>query len=221
MRASISLWSADARSVDAMLKRVGPAVDSFHIDLVTHAHAREPLLGPDLIAALHARTTAPIDVHLLVAEPARWIDPCIAAGASTIILACIGDDLRRLLQQIKAAGRRAALSLDVNDPVEIAMEHFDLIDEVIIMGAARDVRGADLHQAVPARVRRLIAARRLNSDTPDEPSVFVEGAVRENTLKMLSAAGSDGVVVGALVLGAADPRAVIRDIVAMTASSLA
>jgi len=63
-----------------MLNRVGPTVYSFHIDLVTHAHARMPLLGHDLIAALPARTTAPIGVHLLVAEPARWIDRCIGTA---------------------------------------------------------------------------------------------------------------------------------------------
>ena len=70
MRASISLWSGDVRSIDDLLARVGTA-DCFHIDVVTHGHARSPLLGAALIAASRARTGAAIEVHLLVPDPAN------------------------------------------------------------------------------------------------------------------------------------------------------
>jgi ribulose-phosphate 3-epimerase len=219
LRASVSLWSADARSVDSALSRIGWGFDSFHIDVVGHPAGPAPLLGPELIRALRSRTAMPIQAHLLVPDPGAWIDACAEAGASMIVLPWRPGDIRPLLDRVRSAGAKPALSLDPDAQLDAAMEHFDLIDTVIVMGCARQVHGVKLHPCVPDRIMTLVDARRLNNEVPCEPAIFVEGAVRLDTVDTLAAAGADGVIIGELLLEAADPISVIERIAALATAA--
>jgi ribulose-phosphate 3-epimerase len=217
MQAFVSLWSADLLALGSDVRRVEDLVDGFHVDVFDGHNVPELLFGPDLVAALRAFTVAKIEVHLNVSDPGYWIGRFAAAGADIITVQsgpCA--DVARVLQQIQALGCAAGLGIELHEPTGRAAPFLGLVSRLLLLGTPIGVKGRSLDPGTPARIAELVRAR---EQSPYRPAIFVDGGVRRHTVPLLAAAGADGVIPGSLVYGAADPRAAVAQIAALTPGS--
>ncbi|MEQ7004880.1 ribulose-phosphate 3-epimerase [Actinopolymorpha sp. B17G11] len=214
MRAYVSLWSADLLALGDAVEALADVVDGFHIDVFDGHRTRELLFGPDLVAALRRRTTALLDVHLMVTDPAYWADRFADAGADMITVHMgPGIDIDATLERIRDLGCQPSLGLETHQGIDQAVAHFPAVSRVLVLGTAIGVRGVGLDPATAGRVASLAEAR---GSTGDRPLLVVDGGIRRHTVPALAAAGADGVVPGSLVFDAQDPRKAVTEIKALT-----
>jgi ribulose-phosphate 3-epimerase len=213
MLAYVSLWSADLLALGEAVDQLAEVADGFHLDVFDGHNVRELLFGPDLVAALRARTTVLLDVHLNVSDPDFWAPRFIEAGADMVtVQSGASGDIASTLGAIRSAGAQSSLGLELHEPVEQAEGLFDAVDRVLVMGTVIGVKGVHLDPATPGRVAALVASRAARNPEGRGPLVVVDGGIRSHTVKVLAEAGADGVVPGSLVFGNTDPVAAVREI---------
>lgn len=220
MKACVSLWSADLLDVGRAIDLVGPSADAFHIDVFDGNNVPELLFGPDFVAAVRRRTTLPIDVHLNVLDPDYWARRFIDVGADMITMqAGASADIQASLAQVRTQGVQPSLGLELHEPIGCAVEHFDLIDRVLVMGTEIGVKGKGLDPATPDRVAALCSARQDAGRDRTSLGIYVDGGIRAATIDALAEAGADGVIPGSLVFGVADPLGAIAHLHDLGASA--
>jgi ribulose-phosphate 3-epimerase len=200
--------------------RLAEVADGFHVDVFDGHNVRELLFGPDLVAALRARTTTLLDVHLNVSDPDFWAPRFIEAGADMVtVQSGASKDIASTLGSIRSAGAKPSLGLELHEPVEQAEGLFDAVDRVLVMGTVIGIKGVDLDPATPGRVSAIVASRAARNREGRGPLVVVDGGIRPHTVKVLAEAGADGVVPGSLVFGHPDPVAAVRELHSLGASA--
>jgi ribulose-phosphate 3-epimerase len=213
MLAYVSLWSADLLALGDAVDRLSEVADGFHVDVFDGHNVPELLFGPDLVAALRARTTTLLDVHLNVSDPDFWAPRFIEAGADMVtVQSGASKDIAATLGSIRSAGAQPSLGLEVHEPVGQAEGLFDAVDRVLVMGTVIGIKGAQLDPTTPGRVSALVGARAARLGDGGGPLVVVDGGIRPHTVKILAEAGADGVVPGSFVFGHPDPVAAVHEL---------
>jgi len=216
MLAYVSLWSADLLALGEAVDLLAGVADGFHIDVFDGHNVPELLFGPDVVAALRARTTTLLDVHLNVSDPDFWAPRFIEAGADMVtVQSGASNDIAATLGSIRSAGAQPSLGLEVHEPVGQAEGLFDAIDRVLVMGTLIGVKGVELDPATPGRISALVEARTGHFGPGLGPSIVVDGGIRPHTVKVLAEAGADGVVPGSLVFGHPDPLVAVAELHAL------
>jgi ribulose-phosphate 3-epimerase len=211
--AYVSLWSADLLALGDAVDRLSEVADGFHVDVFDGHNVPELLFGPDLVAALRARTTTLLDIHLNVSDPDFWAPRFIEAGADMVtVQSGASKDIAATLGSIRSAGAQPSLGLEVHEPVEHAEGFFDTVDRVLVMGTVIGIKGVGLDPATPGRVSALVNSRAGRRGDGGGPLIVVDGGIRPHTVKVLADAGADGVVPGSLVFGHPDPVAAVREL---------
>ena len=208
VQAYVSLWSADLLDVGRAVDLICETADGFHLDVFDGHNVDELLFGPDFVAAVRARTTLPLDVHLNVSDPDHWARRFIDVGADMVTVQsgpC--PDVHVTLAAIRGAGAQAGLGVEVHESTATAAELIDEVDRFLLMGTAIGVKGLGQDPATPDRVRQL---RSFGHEAGHATPVFVDGGIRSSTIAALAAAGADGVIPGSFVFGADDPNEAIR-----------
>ncbi|MFM2418767.1 MAG: hypothetical protein RL385_3490 [Pseudomonadota bacterium] len=168
-------------------------------------------IGPLVVKALRRATTLPLDVHLMIVEPERYVEDFAAAGADIITVhaeAC--PHLHRVLQQIRGLGKKAGVSLNPHTPEDVLRYVLELTDLVLVMSVNPGFGGQDFIPAVlpkVSRIREMIRASGRNIH------VEVDGGVKPGTARQVVEAGADVLVAGSAVFGAksyADAIAALR-----------
>lgn len=204
LKCSTSLWSADLANLAAEMKRVEPHTERFHIDVADGHYVPTLLFFPDQVKALRRHTTLPLEVHLMTADPLAWVDPFVNAGAD-LILFCLDSatDPVVVLRAIRERGKRAGVSLLISEGIDRVEPLWELLDVLTIVGTAMGIKGAEMDDGVPAKIRaarRTIAARKLPTE------IEVDGGIRRHTVPLIHEAGADFIVPGSLMFGE-DPAA--------------
>jgi ribulose-phosphate 3-epimerase len=213
MLAYVSLWSADLLALGEAVDRLGEVADGFHLDVFDGHNVPELLFGPDVVAALRARTTTLLDVHLNVSDPDFWAPRFIEAGADMVtVQSGASRDIANTLGAIRSEGARPSLGLELHEPVEQAEGMFDAIDRVLVMGTVIGIKGAELDPTTPGRVSALVESRAGRPGDGQKPLIVVDGGIRPHTVKVLAEAGADGVVPGSFVFGHPNPVAAVREL---------
>ena len=211
MLAYVSLWSADLLALGEAVDRLGEVADGFHIDVFDGHNVPELLFGPDLVAALRARTTTLLDIHLNVSDPDFWAPRFIDAGADMVtVQSGASRDIATTLGSNRSAGAQPSLGLELHEPVGQAEGLFEAVDRVLVMGTVIGIKGAQLDPTTPGRVSALVGARSARHGGGGGPLVVVDGGIRPHTVKVLAEAGADGVVPGSFVFGHPDPVAAVH-----------
>ena len=161
-------WAAMGPAVDVV---TDGGADAIHVDVMDGHFVPELTFGRQLVAALRPRTSLPLDVHLMVLNPERHIEPMIAAGADQVTVhleaAPEPDSLRRLLANIRAHGARAGIALRPLTPAQLLAGLWDLLDTVLVMTVEPGYGGqpfrAELLPKVRAVARQAAAQRRRRS----------------------------------------------------------
>lgn len=197
LKCASSLWSADLANLASEIRRVEAYSDRFHLDVADGHYVPQLLFFPDLVRALRPVTRLPFEVHLMVADPLAWVQPFVEAGADTLIFAFdSARDPGAVLQAIRGCGKRAGVSLLVEEPVERLQPVWDALDVVTIVGTAMGIKGAGLDPSIPAKIRQ---ARALIAQRGLPVEIQADGGIRRETVPLLHAAGADSIVPGSLM----------------------
>jgi ribulose-phosphate 3-epimerase len=197
LKCSTSLWSADLTNLGTEMKRVEPYSERFHLDVADGHYVHNLLFFPDLVRALRPLTRVPFEVHLMVTDPLSWVQPFVEAGADSIIF-CFDSAAEpgAVLRQIKAAGKKAGVSLLITEHVELVQPYWSELDVLTIVGTAMGIKGASMDKSVPEKVRN---ARRIISGRKVPVEIEVDGGIRRESVPLISAAGADYIVPGSLM----------------------
>jgi ribulose-phosphate 3-epimerase len=218
MLAYVSLWSADLLALGDAVDQVAEVADGFHIDVFDGHNVPELLFGPDLVAALRARTPLTLDIHLNVDNSDYWVTRFIDAGADMVtVQSGASADIKATMDQVRTQGASPSVGLEVHEPVSAVEPLFGDVDRVLVLGTQIGIKGVEPDPGVPARVAALVRARTERYGRDGGPSIVVDGGIRAHTVGPLADAGADGVVPGSLVFGRPDPVEAICELHALGA----
>lgn len=206
-----SLLSADFTNFAAALDFLEQAgADMVHCDVMDGSFVPNISFGQPMIAALRKKTKLPLDVHLMVQEPGRYVGEFAAAGADIITVhaeAC--THLHRTLQQIKETGTKAGVALNPATPLSVLEYVMDYVDLILCMSVNPGFGGQKFIPAVFEKVRK--AAKMILASKRDI-LLEVDGGVNEENAPELRKAGATLLVAGNAVFKNADSAAAIRHI---------
>jgi ribulose-phosphate 3-epimerase len=204
-----SILSADFTRLGEEIAAVEKAgADYIHVDVMDGRFVPNITIGPMIVEAVRRVTRLPLDVHLMIVEPDRFIDEFVQAGADVITVhAEASVHLHRILERIRKAGARAGVSLNPAtspDVIEYVMENMDL---VLIMTVNPGFGGQKFIESVLPKIekiRKTVDARGLDIE------LEVDGGIGPDTIHRVSSAGADVFVAGSAIFGSGDYESTIR-----------
>jgi ribulose-phosphate 3-epimerase len=154
-------------------------------------------MGPMVVEAVRRCTSLPLEAHLMITNPQDYIETFARAGADFIIVHQeVCPHLHRVIQQIKATGKKAGVALNPSTPVFLLEDILSRLDMVLIMTVNPGFGGQDfIPETLPkiARLRQMITERHLNCD------IEVDGGIHEGTVPLVVKAGANLLVAGSAV----------------------
>jgi len=209
MRIAPSILSADFTALGDAIARVEVAgADQLHVDVMDGHFVPNLTIGPPVIESIRKRTRLPLDVHLMIEEPERWIETYVRAGADYLTIhaeACA--HLQRALTLIRESGARAGVALNPSTAPEVLQYVLDDLDLVLVMSVNPGFGGQSFIPTAYDKIRRL----RTMLGTRDV-LVSVDGGVKAANAGALAQAGATVLVAGSSVFGTADPGAAVTQL---------
>lgn len=202
-----SILAADfARLGEQVTAVAGAGAHLIHIDVMDGHFVPNITMGPLVVAAVKRVTTVPLDVHLMIADPDRYLEAFAQAGAGTLSVHVeAAPHLHRTLSRIRQLGMRAGVAINPATPLSAIGEVHDLLDQVIVMSVNPGFGGQSFIPRSYARIADLRA--RLGTLPVD---IEVDGGVDAGNAAQLVAAGATILVAGNSVFGTPDPAAATR-----------
>jgi ribulose-phosphate 3-epimerase len=211
VRIAPSILASDFARLGEEVRAVEAAgADYVHVDVMDGRFVPNITMGPPIVAALRKVTKLPLDVHLMIVEPERYIDEFARAGADLITVHLEATPhLHRLVQQIRHAGKKPAVALNPHSPIDGLDVVLPDLDMVLLMSVNPGFGGQQFIEAVVPKIRALraeIERRKLSVD------IEVDGGIDPHTAPTVVAAGATVLVAGSAVFHApgGDYRAAIR-----------
>lgn len=200
-----SILSADFGILREEVRAVEAAgADWIHVDVMDGRFVPNITIGPLVVRAVRAATKLPVDVHLMIVEPERYVADFAKAGADWITVHVeASPHLHRTLQQIRAAGAKAGVSLNPHtseDEVRYVLPDLDL---VLVMSVNPGFGGQTF---IPSALRKVAALRKMIDEAGLDVDLEVDGGVSKATSRAVMDAGASVLVAGSAVFDAAKGR---------------
>jgi ribulose-phosphate 3-epimerase len=204
-----SILSADFCRLGDEVRTVEAAgADYIHVDVMDGHFVPNITIGPPVVAALRKVTALPLDVHLMIAEPDRYIADFAAAGADIIVVhAEASTHLHRSIQLIKSLGKRAGVSLNPATPLNCLEYVLADLDLVLLMTVNPGFGGQSFIEECIPKIRSL---RAMLDKRGLEAELEVDGGVKIDNIARIAHAGADVFVAGSAVFGSPDYFATIQ-----------
>jgi ribulose-phosphate 3-epimerase len=203
---SPSLLSADFGNLQRDIEMLNASeCDWYHLDVMDGVFVPNISFGFPVMQAMAKHATKPLDVHLMIVQPEKFIKEVKALGARVMNVhyeAC--THLHRVIQAIKAEGMLAGVTLNPHTPVSVLEEIAPDLDLVMLMSVNPGFGG---QKFIPSMVEKTRKLRALLDRTGSKALIEVDGGVNRETGKLLVEAGVDVLVAGSAILGASDPVA--------------
>jgi ribulose-phosphate 3-epimerase len=206
-----SILSADfARLGEEVTAVTAAGADYIHIDVMDGRFVPNITIGPLVVEAVRRVTALPLDVHLMIAEPDRYIADFAEAGADIIVVhAEATDHLHRTVQLIKSFGKRAGVSLNPATPLTVLDYILDDLDLVLLMTVNPGFGGQSF---IDSCLRKIHELRGMLDKRGLETELEVDGGVKCSNIEQISHAGADVFVAGSAVFGSKDYPATIAEL---------
>jgi ribulose-phosphate 3-epimerase len=215
-----SILSADFAALAdaiAIVERAG--ADLIHVDIMDGHFVPNITIGPPVVAALKRRAQVPLDVHLMIEDPDRYVEAFVRAGASMLTVhAEAAVHLHRTVHFIKSLGAKAGVALNPATPVIALEELAGDVDYVLVMTVNPGFGGQTF---IPRSESKVRAMRELLRGAGSNAPIEVDGGIDTSTAPRIVAAGADILVAGHAIFGSADPAGATRALRAAAAAAVA
>jgi ribulose-phosphate 3-epimerase len=193
-----SILSADFRRLGEQIAAVEAAgADFIHVDVMDGVFVPNLSVGVPIVEAARASTRLPIDVHLMIVEPGRWVERFVAAGADVISVHVEADPhLYRTLRAIDEAGAVPSATLNPGTPVVMLEPVLPIVRQVLVMSVSPGFGGQTF---IPAALGRLRRIREMLDTVNPTCRLEVDGGIKSSNVRQVVAAGADMLVVGSAV----------------------
>ena len=209
IRIAPSILASDFARLGEEIQAVEAAgADWIHVDVMDGHFVPNLTIGPPIVRAAQRSTSLPLDVHLMIEEPERYIDEYVAAGATTVgvhVETC--PHLHRTLAQIREAGARCCVVLNPSTPAGAVEPVLGDVDQVLVMSVNPGFGGQKFIESMLTKIETLrgwIEQRNLRVD------LEIDGGIGPETIGRAAQAGANVFVAGTAIFGTADYREAIE-----------
>ncbi len=205
---SASLLNADFTALGDLVRRLEQAgVDMLHIDVMDGNFVPNISLGFPIIQSLKKFTALPLDVHLMIDRPHRYIERFAEAGADRLGFHYeAGSDSGEVIRQIRKLGVKPSITVCPSTPVHVLYDHLENVSQVLIMTVQPGYGGQAFMQPMLSKVEKL---REERARRGLQFEIQVDGGLDSETALLAKRAGADILVVGSALINAEDLSAFI------------
>ena len=185
-----------------------------HIDVMDNQFVPNLTIGPPVVKSLRNHTDKFLDVHMMVVNPEKLVEPFARAGADGITFHIEAtDNPNEVIDLIRSTGKQVGISLKPSTPLSTIEPYLDKVDLVLIMSVEPGFGGQGYLPGSSDKIKELKS--RLNEMCLDRVIIEVDGGVKLNNMKEIVDAGANVLVAGSAVFGEKDPVQTIKDFYAL------
>jgi ribulose-phosphate 3-epimerase len=211
LRIAPSILSADFTVLGAQIaaaERGG--ADLIHVDVMDGHFVPNLSIGVPVVRSIRKVVTVPLDVHLMIEEPDRYLEAFVQAGAGMISVHVeVLPHLHRTLQAIKELGAKAGVALNPSTPVGMIEEVAGMVDHVLVMSVNPGFGGQTF---IPRTESKIRAVRALLNRQGNAAPIEVDGGIDGSNAARVVEAGATILVAGTSIFGTGDPERAARDL---------
>ena len=211
LRIAPSILSADFASLGSQVAAVERGgADLIHVDVMDGHFVPNLTMGPPVVRSLRKVTKVPLDVHLMIEDPDRFVEAFVQAGAAMIsVHAEVLPHLHRTIHFIKELGAKAGVAINPSTPVGALEEIAGDLDHVLVMSVNPGFGGQTF---IPRSESKIRAVRALLDRQGNPAPIEVDGGVDLSNAARIVEAGAAILVAGSAIFGASDPERATREL---------
>ena len=195
------------RLADEVQAVTDAGADWIHVDVMDGHFVPNITIGPRIVEAVRDATQLPLDVHLMIQQPERYIDAFVKAGATTVgVHAEACPHLHRTVAQIREAGARASVTINPGTPANAVEAVLGDVDQVLVMTVNPGFGG---QRFIPGTLAKVETLRSWIRDRGLAVALEVDGGISEDTIASAARAGANAFVAGTAIFGAPNYREAI------------
>lgn len=206
-----SILSADFANLERDIQRIGSA-DYVHVDVMDGVFVPNITIGIPVVRSIRPTTSLPLDVHLMITQPVRYVEDFCDAGADLVAVHVESDteeNIHAAINKIHAKGKRAGVVLKPKTPAEAALPFLEKVELILVMTVEPGFGGQSF---MADQMEKVTALRRLIDERNPSCELEVDGGVAPDTCQTCIDAGANVLVAGSAVYKAADIPARIQEL---------